>query len=45
MQIIEEGRGRHFDPDIVDAFVQVQMQCKAIAEKHANTDEDLAKRP
>jgi putative two-component system response regulator len=45
MQIIEEGRGRHFDPDIVDAFVQVQMQCKAIAEKHANADEDLAKRP
>ena len=42
MQIIEEGRGRHFDPDIVDAFVQVQMQCKTIAEQHANTDEELA---
>ncbi len=45
MQIIEEGRGRHFDPDIVDAFVQVQFACKAIAEQHANTDEELAKKP
>ena len=42
MKIIEEGRGRHFDPDIVDAFVQVQLQCKAIADQHANTDEELA---
>lgn len=45
MEIIEEGRGGHFDPDIVDAFVQIQHQCKAIAERHANTDEDLVKRP
>jgi putative two-component system response regulator len=42
MQVIEEGRGRHFDPDIVDAFVQVQLQCKRIAEQYANTDEELA---
>lgn len=41
MAIIEEGRGKHFDPDIVDAFVAIQMDCKAIAEKHANTDEEL----
>jgi len=41
MAIIEEGRGKHFDPDIVDAFVAIQMECKAIAEKHANTDKEL----
>jgi putative two-component system response regulator len=43
MAIIEEGRGRHFDPDVVDAFVAIQFACKEIAERHANTDEELAK--
>ena len=42
MAIIQEGRGRHFDPDVVDAFVTIQMHCQAIAERHANTDEELA---
>jgi len=42
MRIIEEGRGRHFDPDVVDAFVQIQHACKQIAEQHANTDQELA---
>ncbi len=41
MAIIEEGRGKHFDPDIVDAFIAIQMDCKAIAEKYANTDAEL----
>jgi putative two-component system response regulator len=45
MKIIEEGRGRHFDPDIVDAFAAIQLACKAIADQHANTDEELMKRP
>lgn len=45
MAIIEEGRGRHFDPDVVEAFVAIQFQCKEIAERHANTDEELAKHP
>jgi putative two-component system response regulator len=45
MAIIEEGRGRHFDPDVVDAFVAIQRQCQEIAERHANTDEELAKHP
>lgn len=40
MQIIEEGRGRHFDPDVVDAFVSIQMQCKAVSEQHANHEEE-----
>ena len=38
MGIIESGRGTHFDPDVVDAFVAIQMDCKAVAEKFANPD-------
>jgi HD-GYP domain-containing protein (c-di-GMP phosphodiesterase class II) len=38
MAIIEEGRGRHFDPDVLDAFVQAQFVCKEIAENHANEE-------
>jgi putative two-component system response regulator len=41
MAIIEEGRARHFDPDVVDAFVAIQQACQRIAERYANTDEDL----
>ena len=31
MDIIMQGRGRHFDPDIVDAFVRIQSEVQAIA--------------
>lgn len=34
MQIIEQGRGSHFDPDMLDAFVAIQAQCMAIAAQH-----------
>jgi putative two-component system response regulator len=34
MQIIVQGRGSHFDPDVLDAFVAIQAQCMAIAEEH-----------
>jgi len=43
MDIIEEGRGHHFDPDVVNAFVAIQQRCREIAERHANTDDELAK--
>ncbi len=43
MGIIEEGRGSHFDPDMVDAFLEIALTCKAIAERYANTDEELAR--
>ncbi len=33
MQIIVEGRGSHFDPDIVDAFVAIHEEFRAIAER------------
>jgi len=43
MTVIEGGRGLHFDPDVVDAFVAVQLQCLEISQRHANTDDELAK--
>ena len=36
MEIIIEGKGRHFDPDVVDAFVAIAHQCRDIAAQHAN---------
>ncbi|MGY4516322.1 response regulator [Lysobacter sp. HA18] len=32
MQIIVKGRGQHFDPDVVDAFVVLGDECRRIAE-------------
>ena len=40
--IIVQGRGQHFDPDIVDAFLSIQDACHAIAEEFSDSDEDLA---
>ena len=41
VRIITEGRGQHFDPDIVDAFLQIQDTIVAIAQRFADTDADL----
>lgn len=38
--IIKEGRGRHFDPDIVDAFLELTEDFRRIALKHADFDEE-----
>jgi putative two-component system response regulator len=40
-QIIIEGRGSHFDPDMVDAFVQVAVEFREIAQRYADSDADL----
>ena len=40
--IIIEGRGRHFDPDMVDAFVILQDEFQQIAARYADHDHDLA---
>jgi putative two-component system response regulator len=42
--IIIEGRGTHFDPDMVDAFVGLQDDFRAIAARFADSDEDMAKK-
>lgn len=44
MRIIAAGRGSHFDPDIVDAFLAKQDELKAIATKYADSDRDIAQK-
>ena len=39
-----EGRGTHFDPDVVDAFVELQGEFQAIAARFADSDEDMARK-
>lgn len=41
MQIIVAERGAHFDPDVVDAFVEAQAEFAAIAQRLADTDADM----
>ena len=38
--IITEGRGSHFDPDIVDAFLALIGEFVRIAERHADHPEE-----
>lgn len=40
-KIIQEGSGSHFDPDIVDAFMHIHEEFKAIAERYADSDSEL----
>jgi putative two-component system response regulator len=40
--IIREGRGSHFDPDMVDAFLDLEGEFRAIAARYADSDDDLA---
>lgn len=41
LQIIFSERGAHFDPDVVDAFMEVQDSFVDIAERYADTDADM----
>jgi len=40
-QIILEGRGKHFDPDVVDAFVALMQEFQVIAGHFTGADLDL----
>jgi putative two-component system response regulator len=40
--IIREGRGNHFDPDMVDAFLELEDAFRAIAARYVDSDDDLA---
>lgn len=40
IEIIEEGRGQHFDPDIVDAFLEVTESFRKIALEFAEDPEE-----
>jgi putative two-component system response regulator len=40
VRIIEEGKGTHFDPDIVDAFLELENTFRNIALTYADFDEE-----
>jgi putative two-component system response regulator len=40
VEIIREGRGKHFDPEIVDAFMQVTDKFRQIAAVFEDADDD-----
>jgi putative two-component system response regulator len=40
VKIIQEGRDKHFDPDIVDAFVELESTFRNIALTYADFDEE-----
>jgi putative two-component system response regulator len=42
--IIREGRGKHFDPAIVDAFLEIEEEFHAFAERYADSEEDVGKK-
>jgi putative two-component system response regulator len=42
--IMIEGRGTHFDADILDTFLEIQEQFRAIAERFIDSDADMAKK-
>jgi putative two-component system response regulator len=42
VQIMIEGRGSHFDPDILDAFLAIVDEFKKIAAEFADSDTDMA---
>jgi len=44
VQIIIDGKGSHFDPDMVDAFIEIQGEFLAIAQRYADTDIDMQKK-
>ncbi len=44
VDIMRDGRGSHFDPDILDAFLSVLGEFQRIAQRFADSDADIAKK-
>ena len=44
VQQIFQERAAHFDPEMVDAFIEIQHEFRAIAQRYADTDTDFQKR-
>jgi putative two-component system response regulator len=40
VEIIAEGKGQHFDPDMVDAFLEIHEEIRQIAIEYADHDEE-----
>jgi putative two-component system response regulator len=43
VEIIRQGRASHFDPDVCDAFLANAEQFHVIAERFADSDQDMAR--
>ena len=37
--LMQQGRGQHFDPDVLDAFLEIQAEFKAIAERYVDPED------
>ena len=44
VQIVFQGRGSHFDPDMVDAFIGIQDEFNEIAQRFKDSDANLQKK-
>jgi putative two-component system response regulator len=44
MHVIFQERGQHFDPDLVDAFVEIQDEISAITERFPDTPDGMEKK-
>lgn len=44
VQIIAQGKGNHFDPDIVDAFLEIVDEFKSIAARFSDSDKAMAEK-
>jgi putative two-component system response regulator len=44
VDIIRQASGRHFDPDVADAFLAIEENFRAIALTYGDTDFDLQKK-
>lgn len=42
--IIFQGRGSQFDPEMVDAFIDIEHEFQAIAQRFPNTEQDMQKK-
>lgn len=42
--IIFQGRASHFDPDLVDAFIEIHDAFQAIAQRYPDTEQDMQKK-
>jgi putative two-component system response regulator len=44
VEIMREGRGTHFDANMLDAFLDIQEEFRAIARRFVDTDADMDKK-
>ena len=44
VKIMIEGRGKHFDPDMIDAFIELKDEFRAIAARFHDSDADMVEK-